>query len=48
VRIEAHHIKPFALFPNFRFVIDNGVTLCKKCHDKEHNRGQYPWGCSIV
>ena len=35
VRIEAHHIKPFATFSNLRFVIDNGLTLCKKCHDKE-------------
>lgn len=35
IRIEAHHIKPFALFPEFRFLIDNGITLCKKCHDKK-------------
>ena len=32
VEINADHIKPFALFPELRFAIDNGRTLCINCH----------------
>lgn len=32
--LEADHIKPFASFPELRFAVDNGRTLCKTCHKK--------------
>ncbi len=30
--VEADHIKPWSLFPDLRYEISNGRTLCKKCH----------------
>ena len=34
--MHVHHIKPYALFPQFRTDIDNGITLCPECHRRVH------------
>jgi hypothetical protein len=34
--IHPHHIKSFSEYPDSRFDINNGLTLCKSCHHKLH------------
>lgn len=31
-KLCADHIKPYALFPDLRWILENGQTLCRKCH----------------
>lgn len=38
--IQADHIKPFAFFPELRFDINNGRTLCLECHRKTETYGR--------
>ena len=34
--LHAHHKLPIAEYPNKIFVVSNGITLCRKCHEKTH------------
>ena len=38
--LQADHIKPFAYFPELRFELSNGRTLCRECHKETPS---YAW-----
>jgi hypothetical protein len=40
-KLEIHHKNNFAEFPDKRLAIDNGTTLCKKCHTEFHKKYGY-------
>lgn len=37
VKINAHHIKQFAFYPEQRTELSNGITLCVSCHKAVHH-----------
>lgn len=43
-RLHAHHIKPWRYYPDLRYDLNNGVTLCYTCHEAAHGRGwKFRW-----
>jgi len=52
-RLEADHIKPYSYFPDLRYVLSNGRTLCRPCHQatdtylwkatRLYGRTEAPW-----
>jgi predicted restriction endonuclease len=39
--LNAHHIKEWSRFPEFRFNITNGISLCMEAHRKIKNEEQF-------
>lgn len=37
VKVNAHHIKPFAEYHDLRIDVNNGITLCIACHKVVHH-----------
>lgn len=43
-RLHAHHVKRWKDYPELRYEVSNGVTLCHTCHEAAHGRGfKFRW-----
>jgi hypothetical protein len=42
-KLTVDHIKQWAYFPELRFDINNGRTLCIECHRKTHTWGKWDY-----
>ena len=42
INLNAHHIESYNCNPKLRISLDNGITLCKGCHNDFHHR--FGWG----
>lgn len=40
-KINAHYMYSWRYYPEKRFLVDNGITLCEECHRKIHNKYGY-------
>lgn len=45
--LHPDHIKQFAYYPKLRFVLSNGRTLCKSCHQKTDTWGFKPMNTKV-
>lgn len=43
-RLHAHHIKRWCDYPELRYEVSNGITLCHPCHEAAHGQGyKFRW-----
>ncbi len=40
-KLNAHHIKSWKEYQKLRYLISNGITLCRECHKNIHKKGLY-------
>ena len=43
-KLNSHHILPYRHYPEFGLRIENGITLCEKCHKKTFGKEYEYWG----